>query len=144
MLPIIIRLAPQLVKMTFYRGSAIIANKVEPSNEEELAQELNRKIKRDQKEDSRDNQHVIKVADAIECIENGFNSTTLIYEFAKTALRSLLEGRQSEAAGQNLFDQMAKCIRENALRSDTLRRKHKPATKYGRPAKGHGHGRRSF
>lgn len=140
MIPIIIRMFPQLTKFTFYRGSAIIANKIDPVSEEDLARELDRKIRRDRKNESRDNQTVVKVKDAIDCVEKAFNETTLIKEFILTACKSLITGRQSSACGQSLFDRISNCIRENVLRQDTIRRSHR-TTNFGRPAKGHGKGR---
>jgi hypothetical protein len=143
MLPIIIRLAPQLVKQTFYRGSAVVANKIDPATDEALERDLNRKIKRDPKQESKDNQMCIKVSEAVNCVEKHFNNTTLVKEFMLTAAKSLFEGRTTEACGQRLFDQMTRCIRENALRQDTPRAAHR-TTKHGRPARGHGRGRSGF
>jgi hypothetical protein len=140
MIPIIIRLAPNLIKYTFYRGSIVVANKVTPATDEDLARELNRQIKQKSSDQAKDNQMVIKVSEAIKCVESNFNNTTLIKEFVLVAAKSLFEGRQTEACGQRLFDQMARCIRENALRQSTSRRVHRK-TGHGRPAKGHGKGR---
>lgn len=141
LVPILVRLFPQLVKTTFYRGSVVIANKVDPQSEEELQRELERKIKRNERDDAKDKQTVVKVSDALKCVEETFNATTLIKEFILVACVSLLEGHQKEACGQKMFDKMARCIREHALRQDTPRSAHRQTT-HGRPARGHGHGRR--
>lgn len=143
LMPIIVRLFPQLVKATFYRGSVVTLNKVTPSPDEDLERELNRKIKQKSADKSKDNQMVVKVSDAVACIEKGFNDTTLIKEFILTAAKALLEGRQSVACGQRMFDQMATCVRQKALRQDTPRAAHR-TTRIGRPAKGHGKGRKGF
>jgi len=140
-IPLIVRLFPQLVRQTFYRGSVVVANDVRPSTDTELERNLREKIKQKKKDQERDNQMVIKVADAIACIEEKFNNTTIVKEFILVAVQSLWEGVQTQACGQRMFDAMAKCIREKALRQDTPRSAHRETT-HGRPARGHGHGHR--
>jgi hypothetical protein len=143
LLPIIIRLFPQLVRTTFYRGFIRIFGEVKPLSDEELARDLNRKIDTRSKDKDKDNQMVVKVKDAVHCVEVGFNETTLIKEFILVAIRSLIAGRGDEACGQRMFNQMSNCIREKALRHDTPR-VIKETRQYRRPAKGHGKGRSSF
>ncbi len=143
LIPFIVRLFPQLVKTTFYRGSLVVANKVTAATDEDLARDLNRKIKQKESDKSKDNQMVIKVSEAIKCVEDNFNNTTLIKEFLLVACKSLVAGETQEACGQKLFDKMARCIRENALRHDTPR-VISSKRRYHRPSKGHGKGRGHF
>jgi hypothetical protein len=143
MLPIVIRLFPELVKTTFYRGSVVVLNKVTPATDTDLERELARKIEQKASDQAKDNQMVIKVAEAIKCCESTFNATTLVKEFVLVAIKSLIEGKTTQACGQKMFDQMATCIRENALRQDTPR-KFVYKGSYHRPAKGHGSGRAGF
>lgn len=143
LIPIIVRLFPQLIKTTFYRGSVVVANKVTPATDEQLDPNLERKIDRRREDQSKDNQMVLKVSAALKCVEENFNNTTLIKEFIFVACESLLKGVQTKACGQRMFEKIATCIREHALRQDTPRAAHR-STRYGRPAKGHGHGRSGF
>jgi hypothetical protein len=83
---------------------------------------------------------VIKVSDAIKCIEDGFNATTLVKEFFLVAVRSLIAGTQVQAAGQRLFDSMSNCIRSKAL-GQKSERTYEVKKGYHRPALGHGKGR---
>lgn len=141
LIPIIIRLFPDLVKLTFYRGSVVVANRVTPMSETELERAVNAQVKtQDPRDAAKDAQMVVKVSDAIKCLETTFNSTTLIKEFILVACKSLLEGVQKKACGQEMFNRMSRCIREHALRQDTPRSAHR-TTSHGRPARGHGHGR---
>lgn len=140
LVPLIVRLFPQLIRQTFYRGSVVVANQVTPTTDTELERNLAKKIKRRPQDETKDNQMVIKVSAAIKCVEEHFNNTTLIKEFVLVAVKSLWEGVQSQSCAQRMFDAMARCIRENALRQDTPRSAHRSST-HGRPARGHGHGR---
>jgi hypothetical protein len=116
---------------------------VRPATDEDLARELDQKIKQNPSDKAKDNQRVVKVSDAVACVENTFNSTTLIKEFVLVAAKSLISGTQTQACGQSMFDAMAKCIRDKAL-SQLSARDIKRSTSIGRPALGHGKGRKSF
>jgi hypothetical protein len=143
LVPILIRLIPQLIRPTFYRGSAIVANNVTPATDEDLARELQQKIRVKADPRINDNSHVVKVSDAVHCVETEFSNTTLVLEFVKAAVKNLWAGKTEIAPSQRLADKIAACIREHACRQDTPRNSHRKTT-HGRPARGHGRGRKSF
>lgn len=145
LIPILIELFPQLIRVTFFRGALIIAHDPHPDSEEDLARALNKQLKHDSKPE--DGQMVIKVSDAIECVQAHMNQTTaavLVLKGLCANIGDLVFGTGHTGSGfQDLFDSTTKCIREKALRQDTPRVKSEKLG-YHRPAKGHGKGRKTF
>lgn len=138
LLPFIIRLFPELVTGPLIRGRLIPLSQIKPASDEDLARELNRKVDLSPRRDgTQDSSQVIQLSEAINCVSSSFNNTTLIKEFLLVAVRSLIEGTTSRAAGQRMFNAMVECLRENALRQDTPRTLHETKTKFHRPAVGH-------
>lgn len=84
---------------------------------------------------------VIKVSDAIQCLQGGVNNSSHVWNVIKQGLIAIV-GTPSNSAGP-MADSVVQCLRENALRQDTPRRSIK-STRYGRPARGHGYGRSGF
>jgi hypothetical protein len=136
LLPFIIRLFPQLVRAPIV-GRIIPLFKVDPSTDADLARALQRDFKR--KPDSRinDNVHVIKLSDAISCVEKTISDGKLQSAGVITLAKMLLDQR---TGGSPIGDAIIACLRENVLRQDTVRSGSK-VIKSPRPAKGHGHGR---
>lgn len=141
LLPFIIKLFPELAQSSIL-GKIIPLFKIDPATDEDLARELNKEVRIKQKNNS-DATSVIKVSEAIKCAKSSFDNTTLISEFVLEAAKSLIAGRQIDACGQRMFDQMVNCMRQNSLRQDTPRVASR-TTSHGRPARGHGHGRGKF
>jgi hypothetical protein len=83
------------------------------------------------------NKHVIKVSDALQCVEEGLNGKVAV-SFLRAACSVILGGKGN--AFNTLWDPISRCIVANALRQDTVRKGSK-LVKNPRPAKGHGTGR---
>jgi len=145
LLPLIVKLFPELVKPTFYRGAIGLLSKTDPTPDENLERALQTKTRVKKDKTFNDATAVLKVSDAIKCLEDNFNETSLMKEVAlrvvKDFFNDVVKGtKEPISAAQNLADKMANCFREHALRQDTPRAKHR-TTSHGRPARGHGKGR---
>jgi len=144
LLPLVVRLFPQLTKLSPLVGKIIPLQDIEPTAEEDLARELNPKYKTKQHEGFNDAAHVVKISDAIKCVEDSFNEKGIVWELVKAAVTSLAEGKTKTLPGENLMNAIVKCIREDALRQDTIRVKGRYRSPWARPAAGHGKGRGKF
>jgi hypothetical protein len=141
LLPLIIRLFPQLLKQTFHRGSIVFLSNIEPATDTELERELNAKIRVKRREETpKDSSSVIKVSEAIDAVEEVLNQAGIKRELLLSLVQALFgDTGNKRAPGQTTADKIAEKIRENSLRQNTARVKTR-RTKYGRPAKGHGYG----
>ena len=88
-----------------------------------------------------DTSHVVKVSDAISCVQGQVNDRNHWIAVAKELVRSLVGTPQNSMA--ELGQAAAECIRDKSLSQKSER---KPIAKkgYHRPALGHGHGRSEF
>jgi hypothetical protein len=119
-LPYIVRLFPGLRTLPIVKGLAIPINDVQGITDPELARALDRKTEIKKQQGFNDETAVIKVSEAIKCIQDKFNDTTLLKELVLIAAQQLI-GDAKVTAAQGMADRMADCIRENALRQDTPR-----------------------
>jgi len=119
-LPYIVRLFPALKTLPIVRGLAIPINDVQGITDPELARNLARKTTIKKERSFNDETAVIKVSEAIKCIEEKFNDTTLLREFILVAAKQIIGDAETTAA-QAIADRMGTCIRENSLRQDTPR-----------------------
>jgi hypothetical protein len=119
-LPYIVRLFPALKTLPIVRGLAIPINDVQGITDPELARNLARKTTIKKERSFNDETAVIKVSEAIKCIEEKFNDTTLLKEFILVAAQQIIGDAETTAA-QAIADRMGTCIRENSLRQDTPR-----------------------
>lgn len=140
LLPALIRIAPELVTGTVTRGKIIALADVKPESETDLARKLDRKTKAKKRRKYNDAVHVVKVADAIKCIEDQFNNTSLLVQFLLGAAKAALGDEEARTAAQGLADKMAECIRDKSLTQKNPRVLG-TSRYYQRPAKGHGRGR---
>jgi hypothetical protein len=140
-LPALLRLFPVMRTLPIARGVAIPLTS-NPLTDPQAQQQLDAKLKLKQRErdKTKDSSQVIKLSDAIACVESKLNDTTLIWEFIKTAVPALIKGAQTHATSQDMFDKIVECLREDAMRQDTVRRGSK-VIRNPRPARGHGEGR---
>ena len=121
----------------------MVLNRVKPASDTDLERQLNRKIERRVEGFPNAKTHVLKLSDALKCVESTFNETTLIAEFVLVAAQSLIEGEQSRACGQKMFDKIEECMIEKLLSQKTARKTVRES-RHGRPARGHGAGKRSI
>jgi len=86
-----------------------------------------------------DDANVIKVSDAISCIQTQVNNRAHWIAVAKEVVRSLTGTPQNSMA--RLGQAAADCIRDKALKQTSPRIRKKTRTGLHRPALGHGRGR---
>ncbi len=117
-----------------------------PANEAKVIEQLQASQDKDKetrkKTKQRNARYVIKVSEAMECVEKHYGNGAALWEFVKAIGRAIAG---SDTAGTDvLMNEVFKCLEENRLRQDTPRVKGEPSGKYVRPRKGHGHGRGKF
>jgi len=139
-------LAPEVGKLKIPIGKFIGLAALNQFSGKEISKRIGRHLKRKTKKKKGDDTMVIKVAEAIECVDKYFRDPATIRGLAEetisiiVALGESFIGKPPDDVLGEAADKCADCIRENALRQDTPRAAHR-TTKKGRPARGHGHGR---
>jgi hypothetical protein len=115
-----------------------------PIDDTQALQELNRaqNWRPKRKTGFNDSAHVIKVSDAIACVQTQVNNRLHWLAVAKEVVKSLVGTPGNSMAG--LGDDVAECLREKALTQLTERIRRDTKTKLHRPALGHGKGRTHF
>jgi hypothetical protein len=141
-LPLILRLFPELATSPLI-GKIIPLFKIDPRSDTDLARALNRELKVPKHHGFNDNTAVIKVSEAIKCVETKLGNGKVLLSFLKGIVNSL-KSAEGKNAAELLASDIAACIREDSLRQNTPRTTDPPRQKYHRPAKGHGKGRGKF
>jgi hypothetical protein len=142
--PILIRtlvtLAPALANLPILRGVIIALSGVKPINEKKVLEELQAakdKLRKTRKKLADDNnKYVIKVSEAMKCVEENIDGA-LLKKIGSTII-DVLTGSPKDL-GTEIIDPINRCMMENRLRQDTPRHGQK-TTKIARPAVGHGTG----
>ena len=137
-LPLIIKFFPEILGPVV-RGRLIPLNNINPATDADAMEALNRAVKLKPRQGFNDAVHVIKCSEVKSCLEEKLDKSLLL-EVVKSATR-ILAGDATSNAGNIIGDRVMECIRENVLRQDTPRVR-KIKTYIGRPAVGHGLGRR--
>lgn len=88
----------------------------------------------------RNARYVLKASDAMKCVEDNFATAGFLFALVKGILNTLIGRGAGGSAVDLLEDRMFTCIESKVLKQ-TGRRQRKEKTYYGRPARGHGHGR---
>jgi hypothetical protein len=140
LLPIILRLFPALVRAPIV-GRIIPLFNVKQSTDEDLARALARKYKRPERKGFNDDVHVIKVSDAIDCVENVIGDGKV--QAAGILVLAKMLFNQS-TGGSPIGDKIIECLRDNCLSQESDRTTAKPKQRYHRPSLGHGEGRGKF
>ncbi len=143
-MPIIIRLCPELRVGQVTRGKIVPLNKINPMNEAEEARALNREFKRQPRRDgTKDSSQVVNLDRAIKCVEETGGKGGLVSQVLRDCVLVLIKGGYGtgDNTTEKLLNPIIQCLRENALRQDTPRVSKRTET-HGRPARGHGHGRK--
>jgi hypothetical protein len=110
-----------------------------PLEQFDKAREADKAVReRERDENSR---YVIKVSEALKCVDKGLFDSKLLLAFLKGLINILLG--KSQSADALMYDQIKQCILENRLRQDTPR-VFSTTGRYHRPSRGHGKGRTSF
>lgn len=108
---------PALQNIRLIRGLIIPLSSAGEMNQakalEELQSELDKKKKTRQKLRDRQNIHVIKIKDAMQCVENSLNATVLL-KFGKGIL-NVITGRSVEGGLDLLYDEINQCMLQKAL-----------------------------
>lgn len=124
-LPALIRLCPELIEGTVTRGKIVALKDVDPMNEAEALRKLARKLRVRQRENFRDSAHVIKVSDAIKCLETvNDKNKTFFLQFAKWAAKNLIGtggGDLDRGPMQTYLDECAECFRDKCLKQTAPR-----------------------
>lgn len=114
--------------------------RVAPATDEEALQELARaqEWRPRRKAGYNDAAHVIKVSDAISCLQGQVNNRLHWLAVCKEVIRSLVGTPKNSMTA--LGDATVECLREKSL-SQSTKRTYGAKTGFHRPALGHGHGR---
>lgn len=137
-------LAPTIGKLKIPRGSVVLLAELAAQTDALMQAQIKRHVRtKKRKKEKSDDWQVIKVADAIDCVETWQTDPKVLYQLAKNIVSTILDPALPGGPSFELPDpgeQIIQCIRENALRQDTPRVP-KTVSYYARPAKGHGFGR---
>lgn len=139
--------APEVGSLRIPAGKFIALATLEAFSGKEIRKRIGRHLKRKTKKQKGDDTQVVKVAEAIECVDKFFRDPDTMRGLAEAVLSVILAagetflGKPPDDILGEAADKCADCIREHALRQDTPRTAERRTT-HGRPARGHGHGRR--
>jgi hypothetical protein len=137
----LITLAPALANVPILGRVIIALSAVKPINEKKVLEELQAakdKLRKQRKKLADDNnKYVIKVSDAMQCVEKNIDGALL--RKIGSSIIDVLTGSPKDL-GTEIIDPINKCMLEERLRQDTPRKGHRDS-RIARPAKGHGHGR---
>jgi hypothetical protein len=138
----LVTLAPALRNLPVLGKLIVALSGVKQINDKQVLEELQAakdKLRKQRKKLADDNnKYVIKVSEAMKCVENNIDGA-LLKKIGSTII-DVLTGSPKDL-GTEIIDPINKCMMENRLRQDTPRKGHKPETKIARPARGHGHGK---
>jgi len=142
LLPILIRLCPELKEAQVTRGMIVPINRINPLNEAEEARNLSRKFTRERRGDRRaDSSEVINLDTAIKIVEKTGGKGGLVAQVVRKSVVALLLGGTGQTnVTEDLLNPVIREMRENTLRQNTTR-VYGSKVGHHRPAVGHGHGR---
>jgi len=132
------KFAPQVGKIKIPFGGIIVLKQIQELTDEALEGQINRKIKTKKHAKKEDNQRVVKVVDAIECLDEHLSNAKSIITAAKAILSAVLDPG-GFGGTLDLVDEPAQCIRGKVLSQGSTWRKNILIRKH-RPSRGHGHG----
>ncbi len=130
----VVELAPQLKNVQFLRGLIVPLSKV-PSNEhqalENLEADARKKKEERRKLKKKQNKHVIKVSDAMDCVEKYVYDGNVALDFGKalvSVITSGVTGSQTDL-GDIMFGRISGCMIGKALQQKNKRRRGEYAKK---------------
>ncbi len=139
-----VTLIPALAKIPGLGKLIVVLNKVPQSDTQALEklQSDNDKKKKEREKTVKENaRYVIKVSEAMKCVNSKFDDANLVLDFVKSLIDLVTGGSQTMTDA--LRERILHCMLENRLRQDTPR-VIQAKRRYHRPSKGHGHGRGHF
>jgi hypothetical protein len=138
----LVTLAPALKNVPILGRVIIALSGVKPidgAKELEELQAAKDKLRKQRKKLADDNnKYVIKVSEAMKCVEKNIDGA-MLSKIGRSII-DVLSGNPQDL-GTEIIDPINKCMMEERLRQDTPR-KGKRDSRIARPAKGHGVGRR--
>lgn len=105
--------APVVGRISVAAGTIIGLAPLAELAEQELEQRIKRGLKKKTKREKKDNQQVLKVKDAIDCVENISRDPKLLLRTAKEIVK-IFTGEPRTIVNV-LVDEIAECIRSKAL-----------------------------
>lgn len=141
-------LLPEIGKLKLPVGKFIALDTLMAFSGKEIKKRIGRHLKKKTKKQDSDDTQVIKVSEAIDCVDKHFRDANTVRAIAESVLSVIIAvgeswlGKPPDDILGEVADACAKCIRENALRQDTPRARHRDAVENARPARGHGYGRK--
>jgi hypothetical protein len=134
----LVTLAPALRNVPLLGRLIVALQGVKPISETKVLEELQAakdKLRKERKKLADDNnKYVIKVSEAMQCVEKNVDGA-LLSKIGKAVI-DVLTGNPQDL-GTEIMDPINKCMLENRLRQDTPRNVKRDTT-HGRPARGHG------
>jgi hypothetical protein len=108
------KLAPKIGTIRIPGGSIIALAALAPMVDAVAEFQIKRHTKRKTKEKEKDNQKVVKVKDAIDCLDIHFRDPKTLLLFAKDLISAVVDPGFGEV-DPKFWDVVADCIREKAL-----------------------------
>jgi hypothetical protein len=134
----LITVAPALKNVPLLGKIIVALQGVKPINETKVLEELQAakdKLRKQRKKLADDNnKYVIKVSEAMQCVEKNVDGA-LLAKIGRAVI-DVLTGNPQDL-GTEIIDPINRCMLENRLRQDTPRKGHREST-HARPAVGHG------
>jgi hypothetical protein len=136
---------PELADIPVLGRIAVLLSGTNQLNDTHALEEFQRAKDRQkaQREKERDDnsRYVIKVSEALKCVDDSLFNTGVLMAFLKGLVNVILG--KTQTMDDLMYDKIKTCILENRLRQDTPR-VFSTTGRYHRPSRGHGKGRSSF
>jgi hypothetical protein len=132
----VVDLAPALKEVPILRGLIVPLMKVPGNDTQELENYLSavdKRKKQRQKTRTKNARYVIKISDAMQCVEDTVMSGQIAIQFGKALVTNITGKTSGVSAGDGLYDQILQCMLKKRLQQKNKR-------SWGRYAKTRGPG----
>jgi len=120
---------PALRAVPLVRGLVVALQSDAPMNELKASEAYEAEGKKRQEQRNKlkkkFNKHVIKISDALQCVENNVFNGKIAIAFAKALLSTITKGPAAQTTPDAMFDLIAKCMVEKRLQQKNKRSKGK-------------------
>jgi hypothetical protein len=123
LLPVIIRLFPELAGIRLVRGRIIPLKEVSPMNEAEALRALNKKLQTKKRQGFNDNSHVIKLETLRKILDEVLGSGNQLVKDASKIAVALVTGHPGEPILQDSSDKVMERCRDECLKQTAARRR---------------------